>query len=97
MNNKPNCTRYDGRSPSYKLVQLGFSFIPQRNEKQSNNQFLIKSALSVWVRVVIVFFLTTILEYMKYLNLDQGYFYDCTSENNNHENITDTTCNNLPF
>ena len=40
MNDKPNCTRlYDRlRRPSYR-VQLGLSFIPQRNEK-SNNQFL---------------------------------------------------------
>ena len=40
MNEKPNCTRYDGRSLSYKRVQLGFSFIPQRNEK-SDIQFLL--------------------------------------------------------
>ena len=32
------CTRYDGRTCTYR-VQLGFSFIPQRNEK-SDIQFL---------------------------------------------------------
>ena len=39
MNEKSNRTRYDGRSPSYKRVQLGNSFIPKRNEKK-DIQFL---------------------------------------------------------
>ena len=41
MNEKPNCTQYDRGSPSYKGVQIGFSFIPQRNGKNWHSILII--------------------------------------------------------